>query len=194
MDIVAAIQNSIEIVGKLRALAKKVQDADFKMLVADLSNELADAKLEVATLKAELAEAKAGLMKDTDYRLAGLKAEVTALRAELEAKRAEVEGLRSQASVMAERLEPTEASKLSDVQEKLLLVLAEHERLEEDQLASVLGIGKQVAAYHAEELRKRNFVHATRFAGSEWTGAPPQTEWSIQHSGREYLVRRRMIS
>ncbi len=51
MDVVATLQNAIEIAGKLRTLSKKVEDADFKMLLADLSNELADAKLAVANLK-----------------------------------------------------------------------------------------------------------------------------------------------
>lgn len=55
-DAVAAIQQAIDIVGKLRALSKKIEDADFKMFLADLSGELADAKLEVANLKVELAK------------------------------------------------------------------------------------------------------------------------------------------
>lgn len=62
MDVVATIQNAIEIAGKLRALSKKVEDADFKMLLADLSNELADAKLEVANLKSELADSMTKLL------------------------------------------------------------------------------------------------------------------------------------
>jgi len=57
-EILSTIQTSIEIVSKLRALSKKIEDAEFKMLLADLSNELADAKLEVANLKSALAEAK----------------------------------------------------------------------------------------------------------------------------------------
>jgi hypothetical protein len=55
-DVVAGIQNAIEIVGKLRALSKKIEEAEFKMLLADLSNELADAKLEIVNLKGKLAE------------------------------------------------------------------------------------------------------------------------------------------
>jgi hypothetical protein len=55
MDVFPALQHSIEIVSKLRALAKKVGDAEFKMLLADLSSELGDAKLEAANLKSELA-------------------------------------------------------------------------------------------------------------------------------------------
>ncbi len=56
VDVIPAIQTAIEIVGKLRALSKKIEDAEFKMLLADLSGELADAKLEVANLKMELSK------------------------------------------------------------------------------------------------------------------------------------------
>lgn len=62
-DVVTAIQTAIEIVGKLRTLSKKVEDVEFKMLLADLSGELADAKLEVANLKMELAKAKEQLQQ-----------------------------------------------------------------------------------------------------------------------------------
>lgn len=55
IEIVQSLQSSIEIVGKLRELSKKVGDADFKMFLADLSSELGDAKLEAANLKTELA-------------------------------------------------------------------------------------------------------------------------------------------
>ncbi len=61
-DIASAIQSAIEIVGRLRALSRKIEDAEFKMLLADLSGDLADAKLEVANLKFELAEAKQQLL------------------------------------------------------------------------------------------------------------------------------------
>ena len=54
MDVVASLQNAINIAGKLRDLSKKIEDADFRMYLADLSNELADAKLEAANLKIEL--------------------------------------------------------------------------------------------------------------------------------------------
>jgi len=48
----------MEIVTKLRALNKKVGEAEFKMLLADLTSALGDAKLEAANLKIELAEVK----------------------------------------------------------------------------------------------------------------------------------------
>lgn len=57
MDVIAGIQTALEITGKLRELSKKVQDADFSMLLADLTMQLADTKLEIANLKTELAKA-----------------------------------------------------------------------------------------------------------------------------------------
>jgi hypothetical protein len=55
VDAVQAIQAAIEMVGRLRNLSKKMEDAEFKMLLADLSGDLADAKVEVASLKVEIA-------------------------------------------------------------------------------------------------------------------------------------------
>ena len=58
VDLVSSISTAIDIVKKLRELGKKVSEADFKMLLADLTSELGDAKLSAANLKIELAEAK----------------------------------------------------------------------------------------------------------------------------------------
>lgn len=55
-EVLSAIQAAIDIVSKLRSLSKKVENAEIKMLLADLSNELADAKLEMANLKNLLAQ------------------------------------------------------------------------------------------------------------------------------------------
>lgn len=69
MNIIATLQNAIEIAGKLRMLSKRVEDADFSMLIADLTNELADAKLEAANIKGELADARTKLL-DLEQRIA----------------------------------------------------------------------------------------------------------------------------
>jgi len=45
MDVIAGIQTALDITGKLRELSKKIQDADFSMLLADLTMQLADTKL-----------------------------------------------------------------------------------------------------------------------------------------------------
>lgn len=43
MDIIALLQQALDVSNKLRDLAKRVGDADFKMLVADLNSALGDA-------------------------------------------------------------------------------------------------------------------------------------------------------
>ncbi len=58
MDVISAIQASIESAKKLRDLSRKLQDAEFSMALADLNNSLADAKLEAADLKEQLAALK----------------------------------------------------------------------------------------------------------------------------------------
>jgi len=55
VDVVQAIQSAIEIVGRLRSFSKKIDETEFRMLLADLSGDLADAKVEVAGLKVEIA-------------------------------------------------------------------------------------------------------------------------------------------
>jgi len=186
MDVIAALQNSIEIAGKLRALAKKVEDADLKMLVADLLNELADAKLEVATLKEELAVARTGALKERDGELAASRAKTESLLEQVKAKDKELAALNRQVKVLTERLNPTAASRLEPMQEKLLLALAERDSYAEQSLITTIGASRNLTIYHLEALRMRNFA----LSGSDWTADPPLTEWSITHTGREYLLRR----
>ena len=56
IEVVQAIQSAIEITGKLRNLSKKIEDSEFKMLLAELLGELADAKVKVAQLQGDLAK------------------------------------------------------------------------------------------------------------------------------------------
>lgn len=56
VDVIDALRYSAELVGKLRALNKKIGEAEFKMFLADLTSSLGDAKLDAANLKMELAE------------------------------------------------------------------------------------------------------------------------------------------
>ncbi len=187
MDALLALQTSIDIVGKLRSLSKKVQDAEFRMLVADLSNALADAKLDLAALKEELAESKtAGL--------ASLRTECANLRADLTAKEAECTALTQQVSVLSDRLVPSGASKLEPLQEALLQLLAEHDRLTDAAIAEAKSMNRQVVAYHIEALRARNFIASTRYDGVPSYGVVPKTFWSIQHAGREYLIQSGLLA
>ena len=56
LEVVQALQSAIDITGKLRNLSKKIEDSEFKMLLADLLGELADAKVKVAQLQGDLAK------------------------------------------------------------------------------------------------------------------------------------------
>lgn len=58
MDVMALIQQALDASSKLRELSKKIEDAEFKMLLADLHSALADAKLESGELKMKLAAAQ----------------------------------------------------------------------------------------------------------------------------------------
>jgi hypothetical protein len=55
MEVIESIQAAISVVSKLRELSKKLENAEIKMLIADLSNDLADAKLHAANVKSEMA-------------------------------------------------------------------------------------------------------------------------------------------
>ena len=60
---VYAIQSAIDITGRLRNLSKKIEDSNFKMLLADLLGELADAKVKVAQLQGDLAKLLASYLR-----------------------------------------------------------------------------------------------------------------------------------
>ncbi|ODV40607.1 hypothetical protein AWV79_05970 [Cupriavidus sp. UYMMa02A] len=67
MDIVSTISTSITLAKRLREIAKNIEDAEFKNLLADLSSELADIKLEAASLKEQIAalQEENALLKQT---------------------------------------------------------------------------------------------------------------------------------
>ena len=55
MDPISAIDHAITLARRLREISKNVAEAEFKNVLADLSNGLADARLEIAALKEQLA-------------------------------------------------------------------------------------------------------------------------------------------
>ena len=105
-----------------------------------------------------------GLLKDLQADIGALKVENEALRTKLKIKSKESVALEKQVKVLTERLNPTVASRLEDLQEKILLVLAEHEQLLEEELSTKIGSSKHVAAYHLVELRKGNLVESVASA------------------------------
>ena len=59
MDLLTTISTSIALAGRLREIAKNIENAEFKNILADLSLELADLKLQLAGVVEENIELKA---------------------------------------------------------------------------------------------------------------------------------------
>lgn len=53
MNPISAVDNAISLVGRLRVISKKIGEAEFRAILADLTMELADAKTAIAGLKLE---------------------------------------------------------------------------------------------------------------------------------------------
>jgi hypothetical protein len=56
MDVLAIVDRSIASIKRLREISKNVSEAEFRNLLADLSNDLADAKIKIAELKERWAD------------------------------------------------------------------------------------------------------------------------------------------
>ena len=54
MDIISLINNSINLLSRLKKISDNIKEAEIKNVLADLSNELADVKLAAADLKEQL--------------------------------------------------------------------------------------------------------------------------------------------
>lgn len=55
IDPVSALTQAVSLVKRLRETSKKMAEAEFNNLLADLMNELADAKIQAAAMKSQLA-------------------------------------------------------------------------------------------------------------------------------------------
>ncbi|MBA3019390.1 MAG: hypothetical protein KJ550_10820 [Proteobacteria bacterium] len=83
--------------------------------------------------------------------------------------------------------------KLEKDRERILLAILKYPKVEDVEIAGILSIGTNIAAFHLEELRRSKFVKVARIMGSEWEGIQSRTEWSIDHLGRKYLVHHKLI-
>lgn len=108
---------------------------------------------------------------------------------------AEVEGVvevasvpSSNSTVVAENqaAEPS-TDNLEDEQVKILLELAKQEWSYAEQIARAVGIGIQVVQYHLDELQNEGMVAASYSMGGT-------TEWCLDHGGRKFLIKKRLIS
>lgn len=126
-------------------------------------------------------------LSDTGSRAKAFEADNVRLRSDLDAARAEIQTLKSATTRASE-------SNLDDVKEKVLVFLSQHDDCVEQQIAQATGYGTQVISFHLEELRRAKMVSDSHTMGSDWSGTPPRTGWSIAHAGRGYLLSRGLIA
>ena len=75
---------------------------------------------------------------------------------------------------------------LSEVEQSILMQLAQHQSMSASEVESTLGLAKTVAAYHLEELKNKGMICEERV---------PMVEniWSLCQLGRRFLLARRVI-
>ena len=83
--------------------------------------------------------------------------------------------------------EKTDDEYLDNIKEKILILLAQHEELEPEQISKFLGIGVQFSLFHLEDLKKSNMV-------TDRHSSESPTCWVIIQDGRAYLVRHGLLS
>ncbi|HEU0282223.1 MAG TPA: hypothetical protein VFQ99_00405, partial [Gallionella sp.] len=76
---------------------------------------------------------------------------------------------------------------LDNIQEKVLVLLLQHEKLEPEQLSRLLGIGVQFSLFHLKDLKKSNMA-------IDYHSDKSPTCWGITQDGRAYLVHHGMLS
>ena len=72
MDVISSVNSAIKLVLRLREVAKNVNEAEIRSLIADLANELSDVKLALAKQKEHLASLMEENRALKETRLSGL--------------------------------------------------------------------------------------------------------------------------
>ena len=76
---------------------------------------------------------------------------------------------------------------LEKVKENILQVLAAHPNMTAEQLARGMEVNAQIITFHLTELEKNKFIHGSYSFMDE-------TDWSIAHDGRAYLIHHGLLS
>lgn len=116
----------------------------------------------------------------SELRTKELESENQGLRVDLEKAKIEIQNLKK-------LTEQAHGSRLEEIKEKLLQLLAAHPDVETEQLANVLEANAQLITFHLTELENTRFVHGSYSAYDE-------TTWSIAHDGRSYLVKHGLLA
>jgi DNA-binding transcriptional ArsR family regulator len=113
-------------------------------------------------------------------RVSELDSENQSLRADLEKAKVEIQNLKALS-------EKAHGNRIEEVKEQLLQLLAKHSNATYLQLARGMEINVQLVMFHLAELEKAKFVHGSYSAIDD-------TEWSLAHEGRAYLVRHGLLA
>lgn len=88
---------------------------------------------------------------------------------------------------LEEELVERHGQRLEEVKEQLLQLLAKRPNVTDAQIAEALHINVQLATFHLTEMENSRLVHADYSTYED-------TEWSIAHEGRGYLVRHELLA
>jgi len=140
-------------------------------------------RIALANDKYAVLEAKLAIFEKENI---ALKDEITKLQDEN--KRLKVDN--EQLIIKIQNLEKTASShdKLLDQEKvKILTALTKQEWCYAEQISRLLGIGIQVIQFHLDELQDKRMVAASYSMGED-------TEWTLDHEGRRYLIQNNLIS
>lgn len=76
---------------------------------------------------------------------------------------------------------------LDEEKVKILMALTRQEWVYAEQISRFLGIGLQIIQFHLDELQENNMVCASY-------SMVDAAEWSLDHEGRRYLIKNKLIS
>ena len=119
-----------------------------------------------------------------------LETENTELKVQVQAGQSENERLRAEIAALKEKSARSggQSSRLEEVREKILVLLAAQDGIADQQIAQALGIGPHVASFHLQELQSANMVRCTLRVGQRIT------PWHVSHEGRRYLVSNGLVA
>jgi len=134
-------------------------------------------RIELANDKYSALEDKNSILEE---KLGMLQSENEKLQLHLEKVENEVQELRKLTKEI-------HSSRLEEVKEKILQLIAEHDEINSFQIAQALGFNEQVITFHLTELQNLGFVDCSYFINSP-------SLWYIAHEGRKYLITNGLLS
>lgn len=100
------------------------------------------------------------------------------------------EALAAQIPVTASvvKLQPPSQPDLDPKAESILVLVANHEDVNLNEIARHFGVGQQLAQFHLDELLERRFAEVRRFANGD------PSEYRLSVSGRKHLAKRGLLT